>query len=994
MKKTLLFCAIACTSICASAQVTPKVMPEVPINGNSYVLVNKVQTASQYMSRTSWDGAFYFQPEEASKWADYAFTAIDNGDGTWSFGIPSAEEEGYYDYLAFPLGSPNLNAKGMEPVMWKLDPKEGGFYHMILGDGNNPDAMVTANGYDSETPTKDLRMHLNRNADFFVVNYYGGPFFGDIYGEMKQIEDEARGCVIFEANDSTSFNWGFVSPENVPAYYNDLKASGTINNFYRNYCDIDDYADGFFKTFQTCADLYNSEEYKEEDIEAINNMIESKVALYKEIDAAIILNEDDNAALNAAINKAKESFNQTIDADVLTSAANALKEAETLYMKGNGDITGFGVNMSFEDLSAQGGNQSSGVAGAPTGWNVYINGKQATTASDVQTGGITAWHGVNSDSTGDVKDGNMSFGIWTSAVPQYEISQTIEDLTNGTYIISAGLMAGSNGNGSRLTTQRIFANENATYYAAEYEYNPSEFDNSEIYGFANNEILVTDQEMLPVSVKAYVYDGTLTFGVRTNGNIAAANRTEANGAGGDGWFKTDNFQIKSVGYVPEDAIALLEHYTQQLEEYTDYRMESSIAKQLDSDLNKYTGYNETSAQTDIDAAIVGAKNLFAVVDANVKAYQRLEAAIYLHEQYLDEYSNKAGAGLYADAIMEVTDKMEDCIYDEAGIDEAIALLEQALEDCKHSDTIEPGMDLTEYIKNPSFEDLSAQGNTSTGGVANAPKGWNIYIEGELCNTAGELNAAGVTAWCGINNGDNIDVVNTQGESVYTQYTDGDHLWGIWSGAIPVVEISQTIKGLPAGTYTLTADMVVQNDWAGMNLGTQRIFANEYVQMFGAESDYAQNSDETLFATFPDDVIGAAGIDKEYATAELKHLTYADNYSYESYGASSAPYPMQITFGLAENGDITFGARSSRISAVDGSLSTQASLGWLKIDNFRLTYDSADVPEGAGATDISTPVSSKQAMQFYNASGVRLSSPQKGINIIRMSDGTAVKVLVK
>ncbi|MBQ0046919.1 MAG: hypothetical protein KBT33_05310 [Prevotellaceae bacterium] len=37
--------------------MTPKVMPEVPINGNSYVLVNKVQTASQYMSRTSWDGA-------------------------------------------------------------------------------------------------------------------------------------------------------------------------------------------------------------------------------------------------------------------------------------------------------------------------------------------------------------------------------------------------------------------------------------------------------------------------------------------------------------------------------------------------------------------------------------------------------------------------------------------------------------------------------------------------------------------------------------------------------------------------------------------------------------------------------------------------------------------------------------------------------------------------------------------------------------------------
>ena len=51
----------------AYAQVTPKVMPETPVAGQQYILVNKAQTASQYMSLTSWDGAVYFLGNEDSE---------------------------------------------------------------------------------------------------------------------------------------------------------------------------------------------------------------------------------------------------------------------------------------------------------------------------------------------------------------------------------------------------------------------------------------------------------------------------------------------------------------------------------------------------------------------------------------------------------------------------------------------------------------------------------------------------------------------------------------------------------------------------------------------------------------------------------------------------------------------------------------------------------------------------------------------------------------
>jgi hypothetical protein len=35
-----------------------------------------------------------------------------------------------------------------------------------------------------------------------------------------------------------------------------------------------------------------------------------------------------------------------------------------------------------------------------------------------------------------------------------------------------------------------------------------------------------------------------------------------------------------------------------------------------------------------------------------------------------------------------------------------------------------------------------------------------------------------------------------------------------------------------------------------------------------------------------------------------------------------------------------------------------------------------------------------AVEFYTINGVRLAAPQKGINIVKMSNGTISKVLVK
>lgn len=118
------------------AQVEPNVKPEIPVDGQQYVLVNKNQSATQYMSRTSWDGALYFLGKDDSHYADYAMTAVKNEDGTWSFTLPGTKtvETGEYDdegnaiketvdvtyYMGLPYGSPNANVNSETPIKWGL----------------------------------------------------------------------------------------------------------------------------------------------------------------------------------------------------------------------------------------------------------------------------------------------------------------------------------------------------------------------------------------------------------------------------------------------------------------------------------------------------------------------------------------------------------------------------------------------------------------------------------------------------------------------------------------------------------------------------------------------------------------------------------------------------------------------------------------------------------------------------------------------------------
>lgn len=1000
MKKCTLIAGLLLASASAMAEIQPPVLKtEVLTAGEKYVLFNKA-TPNGYMSRTSWDGALYNLGATDSHYADYQVEAVETSYGTWMFKhddiVPSLVDGSdsivATNYMCVPSGTANVNMRDYEAEWTVVGGDYEGYYKLIAGDYNNTNVV-------------GLHMHLNKGQQYWVISYPGSgwhPDFEILYDEIGNPVYDLTDTYVQMA-DSTSLNWAFVKAENVAAYSSFASAYELINNFETSYMGTEGYEAGFQITATEVERMYNEVTLDDSVIAVIKSLIDAKVALYNEIDVAVYTAEESgDEVLLAAIATAMEVFNAKIDVESLAAAKLAIIDAVATHNQGMGDYTSLGTNMSFEDLSAQGGGTTTGVAAPPVGWTLVLGGDTVTTATEIKNHGVANWCGVNADCTGEAKDGQYGFGIWTAGFPTVELSQTIDGIENGTYIVSAALMVGANGSGSRRTTQRLFGNLNSTYFGYDYDYDLSILDNSEVYDFAGLEEPVTDTEMQAMQVRAYVYDGKLTFGLRTDGNVAAALRGSSNSAGGDGWFKVDNFRIEKVGYTADDALSVLAHYVNQMSQYIDNQdlMSAAVYDMVESKVEELGDYDESNTQAEINAAILLAKDLLVAMDRSVKLYAQLDQALAEANENLSIYGDLPGAGEYSDVVMEVLDKYEYGEYTDDEIPGVIAMLEEALETCKKSEIL-VGKDITYLIKNPSFEDMSTQPGGDSGGVADAPKGWNLILNGDTCRTASEITAHDVTGWCAINSGDAISVTLDDGTYVDRQPTDGDKLWGIWTENVPEVELSQTLKGMPMGTYTFTADVMVQNNWAGDNITTQRIFANGYVQMFSTAEAHELN--------LPEDAKAAAQRDIDFPEASVPFLTYADYTCFTDDRTTDLLHKMSVTFAVREDGVARIGFRTNNVNTYGISKDDVASgdydeygenvrgQGWFKVDNFTLFYDSEEVPSAIKCIDVESGAKAS-ACEYYTLDGVRIAAPQKGITLVKsvMSDGQVKvnKVLVK
>lgn len=935
--------------------IDPPTIATQPVEGGVYILVNHARPNS-YWSTTPWDGSFYLLDYASSNWRNVPITAHHDENG-WYFVSSDGK------YVGYNVGDANLKGNLADIAHFDLQTNAAypGYYR-IVNSKDQPNESVAG-----------LPVHLNGGGQYVVTTFNGNSWFPDYLGDCERdtatntpLDDPATGWII--PKDNSHEYWAFADTAAVASYHNKIQLYTEVQSL-NDSTSLDTYGPGYAGLVDALSAIYNREGYGASDLTEAEALIAAKQALRDIITRSQQeLGGKSDATLSAAIASAVNAFGTVNTASELASATETLSKALADYKQGQGDISYKGVNLSFEDMSAQGGSQTGGVGATPTGWTAYANGKQISTADEIRNAGISGWYGINNDGDG-AKDGDMVFGIWNSSMPTYQLSQTITGLENGTYSITAGLMAGANGNGSRLTSQRIFGNLNSALFGKEEMYDATQLPD-EVLSYAGYDDAATDRTLSDVTVDAYVYDGTLTFGLKTDGNLKVSKRTASNPAGGDGWFKVDNFRIVSKGYVKEDALNVYYHFADELNNILDSKMEESVLNKA-YDLNdKYQNISSGSSADEINAAIIGIKDELPEINASKNLYQSLYEAITSHRDEYEKYKAYTGADVYLDAIDNADNGYNDGSLDSAGVASAIKAMDAALESCKLNG-VNVGGDLTNLISNPSFENLSAQNGVSTSGMAGVPTGWTLVAD-SVKYTSGQTPTF-TGNWCGINEGDAINVELDNGEVVTRQPVDGDHVWGIWAATMPSVELYQTITGLPKGTYVLKANVMVQNSWAGSNLTTQRLFANDCVQMWGEGYGYDE---------LPADAKKAWDFDKLNVDT-LKHYTSA---GYVCDGSiCDLLRPMQVRFGVQDDGIATFGFRTEGDGGNNGH-------GWFKLDNFRLTYESVTVPVTAikGIKEDNGGDLLKQ--EYFTLDGQKVSAPVKGVVIVKnhFSDGS-VKV---
>ena len=208
---------------------------------------------------------------------------------------------------------------------------------------------------------------------------------------------------------------------------------------------------------------------------------------------------------------------------------------------------------------------------------------------------------------------------------------------------------------------------------------------------------------------------------------------------------------------------------------------------------------------------------FRTADLDPEAMQAYNAANLLLYQYLREASQ-----MYDRGISSVVAAYNSGIAIYSDPNKTVEQMEQATEIIRQAiaasvSEYEEGVPATYGIINPSFENLSAQGDISNdNGLKSVPFGWTLTKNGNVVTTPDWW-------WC---------CINQDGGA----YMDGNHIYGVWNGNnYGDIELSQTLSGMPNGLWRLTA--LVMNNHSESN-NQARLFLNNSSMLAGTESDYS------------------------------------------------------------------------------------------------------------------------------------------------------------
>jgi len=203
-------------------------------------------------------------------------------------------------------------------------------------------------------------------------------------------------------------------------------------------------------------------------------------------------------------------------------------------------------------------------------------------------------------------------------------------------------------------------------------------------------------------------------------------------------------------------------------------------------------------------------------------------------------------------------------------------------------------------------------------------------------------------------------------------------------------LSQSLSGLPEGTYKLTVHAFYragsyEEEEANINNGVDTHLAILYVTT--SEETYSK----PVMNLSEGGVKSEAEVPEGAKTRTINGIYVPDGTSASVAFYNAGYYLNELPFYVGNDGTATIGMRLDQ---------TIGSNDYVVVGEWKLYYygagKNADIlggDEPVGIDQFDT-VSEGMPARIYSLSGARLTAPQRGVNIVKMADGRVLKVLVK
>ena len=446
------------------------------------------------------------------------------------------------------------------------------------------------------------------------------------------------------------------------------------------------------------------------------------------------------------------------------------------------------------------------------------------------------------------------------------------------------------------------------------------------------------------------------YGLVTDGKIRLGIRrltTPPSNAGT--WTLWDNFKLTYRAKNPELAAQVLDAKAKELNELlatseenmTDPVIQNSVYAYTESQKTDLSDAAKYKVLIETNDALVAAKENILQVGAYKTANEAYQAACDELEkvdgsqeaeiwnqidEMDDELDGDAFRSLSTEDLVTLIAKVEDFTKEvQAAIDD-IKLAQKVAEMADATD--DKPYDATSWIINPDMEDASQDSNADASKKMAGWDFWKAKGNGPVKGSDG-INGRSLEAWSG----------TIGAELEFTAY--------------------QTLTGLPAGKYKLSAK--------------------------AANASNGVAADETLWADPEKAATGRAYLCAILSDGENEKAVSTP--VEPNVGSATAANTYTVTFTVEEGNDVKIGFQSI------GTMPFR----WFMCDDFTLTYygtesakvdstDEGDVVAIEGVEE--TAPATKAIAGIYNASGAKIATLQKGINIVKYTDGSVKKIFVK